>query len=167
MSLFTYGAIGLTSIILAIITIYDSESGEPAVSDAMSDSSEMLASIKSYLPSMSNEPVESSNNSLFGTTEKEATPEPSMFGTTATTEKEVEEPSIFGTTATTPKEGEEPSMFGTTAEKEVEATAPAMFGTTAEEEPSSLFSTEQKEVSGGKRKTPRNKKHHKKSRKNV
>ncbi len=159
MGLYTYGAIGLTSIILAIITIYDTEAEEPA--EAMSDSSEMMESMKSFIPSFSSKatPVveTAAASSLFGneTSEPASAPSSSLFGND--TSESASAPSLFGNE--TSESASAASLFGNDTSESASAPSSSLFGNETEDN-ELLQTVEEKpnnnqEVAGGKRKSPR------------
>lgn len=156
-SLATYGAIGLTSVVLALITVYDNylpEGAEapppPGTDSAAIFNSLMPASVGSIVGSMlgttSKEPEKEepdTSPSFFGS-EKEESASPSFLGS------ETEESTNVGSEKV---ESTTPSLFGNN-ESDVSASAPPLFGTTSSEtsEPSLVGTTEQEEsIQGGKK----------------
>ena len=152
----TYGAIGLTSVVLALITVYDNylpEGAEapppPGTDSAAIFNSLMPASVGSIVGSMlgttSKEPEkEESASPSFFSSEKEESASPSFFGS----EKE-ESTNV----SSEKEESTTPSLFGNN-EPAASASAPPLFGTTSSEtsEPSLVGTTEQEEsIQGGKK----------------
>jgi len=161
MGLYTYGAIGLTSIILAIITIYDTEAEEPA--EAMSDSSEMMESMKSFIPSFSSKATPAvetaAASSLFGndTSESASAPSSSLFGND--TSESASAPSLFGNETSESASAPSLSLFGNDTSESASAPSSSLFGNETEDN-ELLQTVEEKsnnnqEVAGGKRKSPR------------
>lgn len=158
-SLATYGAIGLTSVVLALITVYDNylpEGAEapppPGTDSAAIFNSLMPASVGSMLGTTSTEPEKEESAALESEKEESATE--SLFGSE---KEESTNPSLFGSEK---EESATPSLFGNN-EPAASASAPPLFGTTSSEtsEPSLVGTTEQEESTRGgkKRKTKSNK----------
>ena len=127
-SLATYGAIGLTSVVLALITVYDNylpEGAEapppPGTDSAAIFNSLMPASVGSIVGSMlgttSKEPEkeESASPSFFSSETEESTT-PSLFGNNES-DVSASAPPLFGT-STPSLVGTTPSLDGTTTEQE-------------------------------------------------
>ena len=131
----TYGAIGLTSVVLALITVYDNylpEGAEapppPGTDSAAIFNSLMPASVGSIVGSMlgttSKEPEkeESASPSFFSSETEESTT-PSLFGNNES-DVSASAPPLFGTST--------PSLVGTTPS--LDGTTPSLDGTTTEQE---------------------------------
>ena len=137
-SLATYGAIGLTSVVLALITVYDNYLPEGAEAPPP-PGTDSAAIFNSLMPAS----VGSIVGSMLGTTskepEKEESASPSFFGS------EKEESTNVGSEK---EESTTPSLFGNN-ESDVSASAPPLFGTST---PSLVGTTEQEEsIQGGKK----------------
>jgi len=144
-SLATYGAIGLTSVVLALITVYDNyvpegtEVSPPGTDSAAIFNSLMPASVGSTVSSS----VSSSVSSMLGTTpsapEKEESGSASLLGQDESANKSLIE-----------QDESTSSLFGN---DQPAASAPSLFETTSPE----TFETEESTRGGKKRKTKSNK----------
>ena len=141
----TYGAIGLTSVVLALITVYDNyvpegtEVSPPGTDSAAIFNSLMPASVGSTVSSS----VSSSVSSMLGTTpsapEKEESGSASLLGQDESANKSLIE-----------QDESTSSLFGN---DQPAASAPSLFETTSPE----TFETEESTRGGKKRKTKSNK----------
>jgi hypothetical protein len=158
-SLATYGAIGLTSVVLALITVYDNFIPEgtetpppPGTDSAAIFNSLVPTSVGSMFGTIpqeddkkesTNAADEAASSSLFGTDKKEESGAPSIFGTSDTAE--AASSSLFGTS----DEIDDGSMMDNV---EPSATAPSLFETApSETEKSSFVNGESEGTRGGKK----------------
>ena len=161
-SLATYGAIGLTSVVLALITVYDNYLPEGAEAPPP-PGTDSAAIFNSLMPAS----VGSIVGSMLGTTSKEPEKEESASPSFFSSEKEESaSPSFFSSET---EESTTPSLFGNN-ESDVSASAPPLFGTST---PSLVgttpsldgTTTEQEElIQGGKKRKAKVKKSTKKKR---
>jgi hypothetical protein len=156
-SLATYGAIGLTSVVLALITVYDNY--VPEGTEVSPPGTDSAAIFNSLMPAS----FSSSVGSMLGTTpsapEKEESGSASLLGPTSLLgQDESASSSLFGQDESANKsllEQDEStsSLFGN---DQPAASAPSLFETEESTEPS-LFETEESTRGGKKRKTKSNK----------
>jgi hypothetical protein len=162
-SLATYGAIGLTSVVLALITVYDNFIPEgtetpppPGTDSAAIFNSLVPTSVGSMFGTIPQEPEkkesanaadEAASSSLFGTDKKEESGAPSIFGTSDTAE--AASSSLFGTSDAI----DDGSMMDSLMDNvEPSATAPSLFETApSETEKSSFVNDESEGTRGGKK----------------
>ena len=152
----TYGAIGLTSVVLALITVYDNyvpegtEVSPPGTDSAAIFNSLMPASVGSTVSSS----VSSSVSSMLGTTpsapEKEESGSASLLGQDESANKSLIEQDESANKSLIEQDESTSSLFGN---DQPAASAPSLFETTSPE----TFETEESTRGGKKRKTKSNK----------